>query len=171
MSWAGIYENTYPNRYISATIGSAGTAQGNIGPCPEGFCWYVERLCCYSNTSATSGVLEIYAIPTETVPNDASKSGRQDVAVGTTVQNGVSDQRSPIFVGAGMFLVASWSGLTNGDLVRLSAQIRVHRLLATEPTGRHPGGSWWGTEAFDDEVKAVVVGDQVDTVGETGSPI
>ena len=165
--WAGIYENTYSDRYLNATVGSAGTANDNIGPCPEGFCWYVERLTCFSNTAnATTGVLEIYAIPTPMVPNDNSKSGRQDVAVGTVVQNGVSDENSPIYLGPGMFLVASWTALTNGDLVAVSCQVRVHRLLSTVAHER-TAPSWEGEEKYSANVTPVVVGDQVDEVGET----
>lgn len=142
----GFYSHTFPGQYINAAVNASGLANGFLGPVPEGYCWYVERLTCWSNSSNNStGILEIFVLQSQTPPNDNSRQGRQDVAVGNVVQNGVSDERSPIYVPAGHFLVASWSLLNSADQVALSCQIRVHKLHAkpTHPAVSHhhmPGG-------------------------------
>lgn len=160
--WNGYHFTTRPDEYINATVDSTGLAQGYIGPCPEGFCWYVERMTCFSNDTATTGILEVYSIRSQIKPSDASKQGRQDVATGSTVLNGVSDQASPIYAGPGYFLVASWSGLTAGKVVALSMQIRVHKIETGQPhehgNGHHP---LYQEDEKANRVFPVIVGDQV----------
>ena len=138
----GYHHSTRSDQYIAATVASNGTATGFLGPVPEGFCWYVERLTAHSNTAnSTTGKLEVYVQPFQAAPNDASKRGRQDFAIGTAVQDSASDENSPIYVGPGDYLVAVWSALTSGDLVSLSAQIRVHKIEIAahrEANGHHP---------------------------------
>lgn len=146
-----------PDNYISATANAAGVASGSIGPCPEGFCWYVERMTCFSDSAATAPILEVYVLPTNAAPSDASKQGRQDVATGTNVVNGVSDAASPIVVPAGYYLVAVWTALNSGDHGRLSTQIAVHALPAERATAKHPG-AWTGDEKIGDHL------------GRTGTP-
>jgi hypothetical protein len=161
--WNGYHFTTRPDEYINATIDSAGLAQGFIGPCPEGFCWYVERTTCYSNDTATTGILEVYSIRSEIKPSDTSKQGRQDVAVGAVVLNGVSDEASPIYIGPGYFVVASWSGLTAGKVVAMSMQIRVHKLETGHEQhahGAHPLHDHVGDEKAE-RIYPVIVGDQV----------
>lgn len=139
MSWEGYYHDTRNGDYISQTVAADGTAGGHIGPCPEGFCWYVERLTCFQSGAAvaTTAVLEFYVQSSNARPIDTSKQNRQDVALGTTVANGVSQELPPIYVGPGQMLKAVWTGLTSGDLVRVSSQIRVHKLIAPEARSHH----------------------------------
>ena len=161
--WNGYHVATRPDQYIAATVASTGLANGFIGPCPEGYCWYVDRITCYSNDTATTGVLELYSQSTGNVPNDTSKQGRQDVALGSVVLNGVSDENQPIYVGPSYFLVASWSGLTSGKLVALSAQIRWHKLETGHEHrthGSHPLHDHIGDEKAE-QIRPVIVGDQV----------
>ncbi len=138
----GVVESTRPDMYIAASVASDGTAAGHIGPCPEGFVWYVERLTCFQSGAGVSSnaLLEVYVLPVDSSGTlDASKQGRQDIAVGTDVRNDVSDQLSPVTVPPGYFLVAKWSGLTSADRVTLSSQIQVRRLvLERHQPGRHP---------------------------------
>lgn len=162
----GVLQQTRSDQYIAATIAADGTGRGAIGPCPEGFEWYVERLTCSQTgtTPAATALLEIYVLPTDLGQGtpDASKQGRQDVSVGTTLTANVSDQESPIVVPAGYYLVAYWTGLTSGDKVALSTQVQVRKLVL-ERAHRH---SQHDVEHHRD-VKAsdiaapVVVGDQV----------
>lgn len=161
----GVHAGYRNGDYISTAIGPAGTAQGYIGECPDGYTWHVERVSCYSNgATLTNAVLELYVLRVNDIPDDNSKSGRQDVATGTVVGNGISDQHSPIIVPAGYFLVAAWSGLTNGDLVRLSTQIEVRRNMV-ERTREHGLHDWREDEKPADlRVAPVVVGDQVGKV-------
>lgn len=143
MNRRGIIESTRPDQYIAAAVGSDGTATGAIGPCPEGFEWYVERLTCGQSGAAvaTTALLEVYVQTTDTAPADESKQGRQDVASGSLVASNVSDENSAIVVQAGYFLVAKWSGLTSGDRVQLSTQIQVRRLVLEKTAARqHPHG-------------------------------
>ena len=137
--WAGVYDHTRTDQQISATVGSAGTASGALGPVPEGFCWYIERETCQSNTAATTGaLLEVFVSTAQTGPVSPDKTGLQDASVGASVAENVSDNQSPIFLEAGKFLVAQWSGLTQNDLVRYTAQIRVHQLLRSAGEKQRP---------------------------------
>lgn len=138
----GILVNSRPDQYISTTVNSSGIARGSIGPCPEAYEWYVERLTCSQSGAAVAAtaLLEIYVLPTDLSSGtpDGSKQGRQDIAVGTDVANDVSDQFSAIVVPAGYYLVAYWTGLTSGDKVQLSSQVQVRKLeLEASVRGRH----------------------------------
>lgn len=163
----GVLESTRPDQYIGATVASDGTATGYIGPCPEGFEWYVERMTCAQSgagVSATTALLEIYVQQSQNAPGDASKQGRQDIAVGTAVANDVSDNLSPIVVPPGMFLVAYWTGLTSGDLVKLSTQIQVRRLVIERASvGTHAHGIDHRGDAKAGDMRAII---PVDTVAE-----
>lgn len=162
----GIHHSWRPGDYITATVNAAGIASGSIGPCPEGYVWYVERLTCFSTDTVltTGGLLEIYSIPTEDSPNDESKSGRQDVAVDVIVLNSVSDQRSPIIVPPGYYLVAKWSGFNAGNTNTLSAQIEVRKIVLHDPRLKHGHHdmNWSGDDKHSD-LRAVPTapGDQV----------
>ncbi len=144
--WDGAYHHTRTDLQLAGTIGSAGTAVDAIGSVPEGYCWYVERLTSYSNTAnATTGKLEIFVSNNPNGPTAPDKTGREDVATGTSVQDSTSDQRSPIYLGPGQYLVAQWSALTQNDVVRVTSQIRVHELLrnrgpVTAPADHHDHG-------------------------------
>ncbi len=132
--WKGYISEVLVDRYCSGVIDSGGLANDALGPVPEGFCWYVERETFWSNTSsATNAVCEVFAQRSQNPPaaTGQDKQGREDVAVGTEVKNGAHDNAAPIYLGPGYFLVVSWSGLTQNDLVAFSSQIRVHRLEAT----------------------------------------
>ena len=169
----GFHHTTRPDQYIHATAASTGIAHGGLGPCPQGFCWYIERMTCYSNSgvtvSATTPLLEIYVMQDGGgPPNDASKQGRQDLAVGQVVINGVSDEHQPIYVGPGYKIEAVWTGMNSGDLCVVSFQQRVNKLHATpEPqtTSQHhgmhhhePKSEQWEAPT---DATPVVVGDQV----------
>jgi hypothetical protein len=109
------------------TAQSNGIAIGAYGPCPEGFCWYFERLSTYSNTSGTP-ILEVYVV---TAPNPAaSTTGLRSRRLDYTPQgkNDLMDEVNPIYVQPGYWLLAVWSTLTSGDLCTLSCQLRVHQL-------------------------------------------
>lgn len=130
--WDGVYVHTRVDQQIAGVIDSTGAFAGSLGPVPEGYCWYVERLTCQSNTAVASGpttTLEIFVSTDITGPTSPDKTGRQDMTL--LPANDVSDQNSPIYVGPGMFLVAQWAGLTTGNRVRLTTQIRVHELMRT----------------------------------------
>jgi hypothetical protein len=118
-----------PSMYIGATADSNGNAQGFLGPVPAGYCWYVERECSWTNTTAETGLLlEVFVIRTNAVKLTSAtvgdRTGRQDVS--TIVINDISDNNSDIVVPEGHYLVAFWTGLSSGDLVLLSTQIAVH---------------------------------------------
>lgn len=121
---------------MAGTIVAAGTFVDSLGPVPEGYCWYVERITCYSNDTATTGVFELFVIRGDTPPGKPDISGRQDVATGSVVLNGVSDEESPIHVPPGYTLVGSWSGLTSAKVVSASFQIRWNE-LETHSAPRH----------------------------------
>ncbi|SRR5260221_336891 len=162
----GIIESSRPDQYIAATVAAGGGATGFLGPCPEGFEWYVERLTCAQSGAAVAAtaLLEFYVQLAQDAPSDASKQGRQDIAVGSSVANNVSDQNQAIVVPPGYFLVAVWSGLTSGDKVKVSSQMQVRRLIlerarsdnhihGIEHTGDRKRGDLYE--------QPVVVGDQV----------
>lgn len=134
--WAGAYDHSRTDQQIAGAIVSAGTFSGYIGPVPQGYCWYVERETCYSNTAAatTATLLEIFVSANQTGPTSPDKTGRQDLTVQVT--NDISDNNCPIYVGEGMYLVAQWSGLSSGDKVAYSTQIRVHKLLHAKAGGQ-----------------------------------
>ncbi len=163
----GIIESTRPDQYINATVAATGGASGSIGPCPEGFEWYVERLTCSQSGAAVAAtaLLEIYVQAAPDAPLDASKQGRQDVSVGSVVKDGVSDQQSPIVVPPGYHLVAVWSALTSGDKVKLSSQIQVRRLILESARGhKHGQLDYQGDHRKQgDTLRAepIVVGDQL----------
>ncbi len=128
---AGFFDHYRSSDYIQATASAGGIAQGALGPCPDGYVWYVERTTTWSNSSGTP-VCELFAWNDKTVPGTytatvGSRGGRQDVT--TAGKNDVSDNKSPVVVQGGYYLVAFWSGLTQNDLVTLSAQICVHQLV------------------------------------------
>lgn len=153
----GIYKDTWSDRYLAGTVGSDGTFQTALGPVPQGFCWYLERTTCWTDgSSLTNALLELYVQPGSSAPTDGSRRGRQDLAAGSTVANGVSDNASPVHLGPGMFLVASWSGLASGDHVQLSIQIRVHELYATAASAGRSGG-FVGSEQLDPKVGSLIV--------------
>lgn len=126
----GILDSVNSGQYITATANASGIAQGFIGPVPAGYCWYVERMTTWSNTSATTGLeLEIFVLTSGTLGSNytttvGDRAGRQDLS--TNAQDDVADENSPIYVGEGYYLVALWTGFTSGDKVQLSAQIAVH---------------------------------------------
>lgn len=128
--YEGFYYGTRTQDVVKAAASSAGQAVGSLGPCPEGFCWYVERFSCYVSTDATP-TLELYVQSIlDAVPID--KAGRQDYT-----PNGDNDAGglSPaIFVGPGQYLVAVWASCTSGDKCQMSAQIRVHELMPVVAT-------------------------------------
>lgn len=134
---AGFYDHHEPGMSIVATANASGVAQGFLGPVPQGYCWYVERMTSWSNTAATSGLLLEVFVQTvdDAAPTSATvgnRTGRQDVSY--VVVNDISDNNSPIHVPEGYFLVAFWTGLTSGDKVELTTQIAVHLLsLDIEP--------------------------------------
>lgn len=127
-----IYDHHEMGQEIIATANSSGIAQGFLGPCPEGYQWYVERYTNFSNTAKNSGVLtELFVLTTQQLSSDwtqtvGSRAGRQDV---TNVVNQGGDNSSPICVPAGYFLVALWTGLNANDVTEVSTQIAVHQLL------------------------------------------
>lgn len=169
----GFHYTTRTDQYIKATAATTGIAHGGLGPCPQGFCWYIERMTCWTNSSVTATTaaptLEIYVMQDGGgVPNDNSKQGRQDVAVGQIVFNAVSDERQPIYVGPGYKIEAVWTGLNTGDLVSLSLQVRVNKLEAVpveqgtinQHAGMHEHPKHDPFNAPTDAIP-VVVGDQV----------
>ena len=160
-----------PDNYVNAAANANGQAIGAVGPVPEGFVWYCERITCSSNTSQSTGVLEVYVLPTNpqaTTALDGSKAGRQDIASGAVVQNGVSDQRSPIAIPVGHFLVFVWTGLANGDKVQASMQLAIHQLAARSSDGKHPGG-WTGEERIGDHLGRI--GTPPDQVAAVSVPV
>lgn len=147
----GVFDHVRVGDRIIATAGSTGLAQGSLGPVAAGYCWYVERLTTF-NPRANS-VLEVFAIAVEELPAGFSatvgdRAGRQDVSV--AANNDVADQASPIYVPEGYFLVAFWSGLTEGDIAQLSAQIAVHQKLNQTMAGWQQAQSSLG--AVPDEI-------------------
>lgn len=127
-----IYDHHRSLDLITATADVNGLAQGFLGPVPSGYCWHVERLTSFVNATRTSAVCEIFAVGQESLSGytatSGSRAGRQDV-MPSNAYNAVADEKSPVYVGEGMFLVAFWSGLTQNDVAQLSAQIRVEQLI------------------------------------------
>jgi hypothetical protein len=166
----GFHHSTRSDQYIAATVAATGVAEGAIGPCPEGYCWYVERLSPHSNTAnASTGLLEIFVRAINLSATDISRQARQDFYKGVDVQDSIHDMRSPIYVAPGQWLVARWSALTNNDLVSLASQIRVHKLeygLGDRITSSHLNVNPDGNVQQDQAGHAVpvVVGDQVAAV-------
>lgn len=141
--WKGYVSEVYVDRYMAATVDSGGLANDFVGEVPDGYCWYVERATFWSNGGTfTNAVAELFSQRSEKPPGATAqnKQGREDVVVGTDVKNVARDYAAPVFVGPGYFLVVSWSGLTQNDLVAATFQIRVHRLEPMiEPTHHHHG--------------------------------
>lgn len=158
----GFFHDVRSDFYLKLTVAAAQTtAFGSLGEVPHGFCWYVERLTSKSSTTQASPVLEIYVLNTNLSSLPPDIQGRQDVATGSVVQNGVSDQRSPIYVPEGYFLIAVWSGHTAGDIVQLSAQVRVHKTTLDVPHKHGNGHSRRGYHEALGLLEPVIPGDTV----------
>lgn len=113
---------------IKATANASGNATGYLGPCPEGFAWYVERYTTYVLTSG-SPQCEIYALNTPINVGNLplpDKSGRQDWSADG--KNDISDNKTPVYIEAGYYLVAVWTSCNASDPCQLSTQIRVHQM-------------------------------------------
>ena len=126
--YEGFYDSTRSDLYITATANSSGVAQGFLGPVPAGYAWYVDRYTTFSTTSGTP-VCEVFVQPQQTLAADyaattGSRQYRQDYT--SNGKNNVSDNKSAVFVNEGQYLVVGWTGLTNGDTVQFSTQVRVH---------------------------------------------
>ncbi len=136
MDRAGFYDHHENQWLIRAVADSNGLAQGFLGPCSEGYCWYVERMTTWANASRTAAVCEVFVQTANKLQSSFSatvgdRTGRQDVSINAS--NDVADENSPIYVGPGQYLIAAWSGFTSGDLVELSVQAAIHLLaLAIE---------------------------------------
>jgi hypothetical protein len=139
----------YDHQRVGDTIGpltanASGIAQGFLGPVAEGYCWYVERMTIWSTNTATTGLkCEIFVVRNQQLApgftaTAGDRQGRQDLSL--AAGNDVSDEVNPLFVGAGYYLVAFWSGFTVGDTVELTSQIAVHKLQLThtQPPIQHP---------------------------------
>ena len=113
---------------MAATANASGVAVDSIGPCPEGYCWYLNNETIHSNTSASSPTFELYVSRTNAAPNDSSKAGRVDYTTGSNIKDAANNLASPIYVGPGMYLVGVWNGLNNNDVVNWSGQILSHKL-------------------------------------------
>ena len=166
----GIHETTRPDLYIAATADATGVAQGAIGPCPEGYEWYVERMTVSQSGAAVAAAatVEVFVVATDRLTGTTSKQGRQDYAAGATnVAGSVSDAASPIVIPAGFFLVCYWTGLTAADKVQLSTQIEIRRLVLEK--AQHGRGTMRPEHESDPKAgdlhgTPVVVGDQVAAV-------
>lgn len=122
----GFFEHHEPVRAITTNAAnSSGNATGYMGPCPAGYCWYLENL---TLRIADNGVLDLFVVPEETVQLGTAwdMNGRFDHFAAAT--DDVRNYGTPIFVPAGYFIVASLSGATSGDRANLSMQIAVHQL-------------------------------------------
>lgn len=139
MHRAGFYDHHEPGRYIAATADSGGLAQGFMGPVPQGYCWYVERLTSWASAARANSTVELFVLPTNTVAPGftatvGDRAGRQDL-VTAAASNARLDESSPIFVGPGYHLVAFWAGFTSGDSLLVSAQVAIHKLDLVIPQG------------------------------------
>lgn len=122
---AGVLDHVATELYIGAVVVTAATtAQGYLGPVPQGYCWYVERMSSYSTTTQTSPKLEISVQTGNLIPANWDRSSRADYT--NAVANDIADENNPIYVPGGNFLVAYWTGLVAGDAVMLGTQIAVH---------------------------------------------
>jgi hypothetical protein len=131
----GFHSHTASGMAINATANASGLAQGFLGPVPPGYCWYVERMTTWSNSTATNCELEIFAQADSQAPAGFSatvgdRTNRQDLSV--VAGDDVSDNIAPIYIGEGYYLVAIWTGLNSGDLATLSTQIAVHQITLPE---------------------------------------
>lgn len=136
--WAGFCSHYRPGDQIAGTVDANGKANGALGPCPEGWLWYVERANAWSNTATATGLLELFVVRVNAPPAGTDKGGLQGTFWKTDVQHAERSWPAPIVLPAGYFLIASWSGLTQSDLVAVTFQVRVHELEKHE---RHVHGA------------------------------
>jgi hypothetical protein len=149
--WHGFYDHTRHDLQLAGAASSGGTFSDALGPVPLGYCWYVERWSAYSNSSGSTLTLELYVASDKAGPVSPDKTGRVDQT--TSPKNAVGNLAAPIYVGPGNYLVAQWAGFTQNDLVRLSTQIRVHKLeIAVAQRRRQPPLEQPPAVAPDDDV-------------------
>lgn len=142
----GYIEHVESGYTITATINSAGTGQGYLGPVPQGYCWYLERASSYI---AHTAVLELAVVTQQALPNltaNWDRAARQFwAATGADIQ---IDANQPVYVGPGYYLVAYWTGGTSADVALLSTQIAVHKLVLAD--FQLPPGEFHQIERFYD---------------------
>lgn len=128
----GFYSHTAPMRGRMATANSSGVAVTSFGPCPPGFCWYVERISLHAPTAGT--VAHVLVQPTNTPTLDYAD--RADYT--PTAQDDIADELNPIAVEEGYFLNVYYTGCTSGDIVTTSIQVGVQNLTLPEYANNPP---------------------------------
>lgn len=122
----GFFSHHEPVRtFLTGAANASGNATGSYGPCPEGYCWYVENV---TMRIPDNGVLDLFAVAQDSVQLGTAwdMAGRFDHFAATT--DDARNYASPIYVPAGYWIVASVSGGTTGDKGLVSFQIAVHQL-------------------------------------------
>lgn len=123
---AGFFDHHEPLQTISVSaLNASGNGQGFLGPVPQGYCWYIENV---TMRVPNQGVLDMIISPTQKVPAGTAWdfSGRFDLFAAAT--DDARNYASPIYVGPGMYIVASVTGGTQNDTPTISLQIAVHQL-------------------------------------------
>jgi len=106
---------------LTATAGASGSAQTALGPCPEGYCWYVERISSHGPTAGTK-------LDVDVADNNTANDPAWRMDFSATANDDIADEQQPIYVPAGHWLVFNWSGATSGDILKASVQYAVHQL-------------------------------------------
>jgi hypothetical protein len=115
--------------YTNAAIGASTNGQGFLGPVSPGYVWYVENV---SFRVAHAAVMHLIVSAEQSVPAGVAWDfqGRADLFASAT--DGARNYAAPIFVPEGHYLIASFTGGTNGDVATVTAQIAIHTLTLHE---------------------------------------
>lgn len=117
---------------VAAAAGGQPLGQGVLGPCPEGYAWYVELAAFQVVGAAHNAIVALVVTPDNgPLPSFAGWDGYGLQAVsGAAASFGSFPLQLPLYVPPGNFLRAIVQGgtLANGDAVTVSVQTAVHQL-------------------------------------------
>lgn len=117
---------------ISLLAGAGNTAQRNLGPAPEGYCWYLEQIgFCVVGASHTA-ILDVAVLPDQgDLPTQALWDHQGLVwRSGAAAVAGSLNPGLAIYVPPSHFVHAYLSGgtLASGDAATVTFQLAVHQL-------------------------------------------
>lgn len=103
------------------TCNATPLALQRIGPVPQGFIWYLERVSVHVNTH--TGIPNIFSTSSDT-PELVNMTDRQDTGI-TAANDFQRDYSNPILVKPGHWLLIAVNGgtIANGDTVGITVQI------------------------------------------------
>lgn len=126
----GVFTHHSTEPYIRAVANATPEAQAFYGPCPLGYCWYVESATYH--ISAHTAVAELAISPEGKLPAPLSSWDRaqREWWFGAAAVDGQAAIGEALFVPPGYYLVAAFAGgtLAQNDVCVMSFQIAEHEL-------------------------------------------